>query len=415
MPKMGKCLEFDSFRGFLRQTACACLLAMAPNLAAAQDIAPAHAQSLKYRAFEAWRNRIVTLESDSGGHDSLMDYSAKCDAATGIQVPSFSCSAGVEPPGQGTIPETFPPSTRCDRPNVLNSACDPGSKFQVLPGSTADAVAVAHCRKNGQPIAGNLYNDIAVIQYNKKNGALCFYQALTNLPGDQIPAPQGGENAKWQDNQGHWISPQGTEAIGCTGCHDNGGFIRSEYLAQLKTPPHALPNESKGFNNRDTPARYVGLDFAKSRSWSIKTALAPGDPGLSCTTCHRLAVPNRMAFNKINGTAAHFANVATAEDQCVDGKCSKTHPHSDASPIWMRPGQVHYDALAEASATKYRDCAFAFFNSNFTSAPQGCDISPLGEAWKEIAPADSPFIPAIFPADETTTIVTDDGGIVANN
>jgi hypothetical protein len=413
MPKMGSCLEFDSLRGFLRQTACACLLAMAPNLAAAQDIDPAHAQSLKYRAFEAWRNRIVAFDSATGAHDSLKDYSAKCDAATGIQVPSFSCSAGVEPPGQGTIPDTPQSSTRCDRPNVLNSACDPGSRFQVLPGKTADAVAVAHCRKVGKPIANNVYNDIAVIQYNKKNGALCFYQALTDLPGDQIPAPKGGEKATWEDGQPHWISPEGTEAIGCTGCHDNGGFIRSEYLAQLKTPPHALPNEFTGFNNLNTPARYVGLDYATNRSWSIKTALAPGDPGLSCTTCHRLAVPNRKAFGEINGTAAHFANVATAADQCVDGKCSK-NPHSAASPIWMRPGQILYNAFAEASATKYQDCAVGFFNSNFTAAPQGCDIAPLGEPWKDVAP-DSPFIPPVFPAAETITIVTGDGDIIPNN
>lgn len=93
-------------------------------------------------------------------------------------------------------------------------------------------------------------------------------------------------------------------------------------------------------------------------------------------------MPNRTAFSQINGTAAHFANVATAEDQCVDGKCSKTHPHSDVSPIWMRPGQVHYDAAAEASATRYHDCAVAFVASGFSSAPPGCDIQPLGEPWQ---------------------------------
>jgi len=409
MPNTDKRLKSGSFRGVLRHTAWLWLLAAAPNLASAEDIDPALAHSLKYRAYEAWRNRTVTLQSSAGAHDSLTEYAAKCDAATGIQVPGFSCSNGVEPPGQGTIPETAPPSTRCDRPNVLNGACDPGSRFQVLPGGTADAVAVAHCRKHGKPVAGNMYNDIAVIQYNKKNGALCFYQALNNLPGEKIPAPKDGEDAKWQDNQAHWISPAGTEAIGCTGCHDNGGFIRSEYLAQLKTPPHALPNESTGYNNLNTPARYVGLDYAKDRSWSIKTALAPGDPGLSCTTCHRLAVSNHMTFNQIDGTAAHFANVATAEDQCVDGKCSKTHPHSAASPIWMRPGQVHYDARAEASATKYHDCAVKFFNSNFSSAPQGCDITPLGEPWKDVAPPDVPYLPVIFPPVETTIIIVDDG------
>jgi len=412
MPKIGSCWKFGSFRGFLRQTACACLLAMAPNLAAEL----AYAQSLKYRAFEAWRNRTVTLESVPGAHDSLAEYSAKCDAATGIKVPNFSCSAGVEPPGQGTIPETQPSSTRCNFPNVLNNACDPGSKFQVLPGRTADAVAVAHCRKNGQQIAGNLYNDIAVIQYNKKNGALCFYQALIDLPGEHIPAPKDGDNALWEDLQLHWISPEGTEAIGCTGCHDNGGFIRSEYLAHLTTLPHALPNASKGFDNLNTPVRYVGLDYATRRSWSIKTANAPEDGGQPCTTCHRLAVPSRMAFERINGTAAHFANEATAKDQCVDNdQCSK-NPHGptsgSTSPIWMRLGQVLYHAGAEASATKYRDCAVGFFNSNFTAAPEGCHITPLGEPWKDIAPADSPFIPPVFPAADTITTVNGDGVIV---
>ena len=90
-------------------------------------------------------------------------------------------------------------------------------------------------------------NDIAVIQYNKKNCALCFYQALTELPGDGIPAPgeprsagasdaAGIDGASWHDGQPHWLTPEATERIGCTGCHDNGGFIRSEYLAQLRTP-----------------------------------------------------------------------------------------------------------------------------------------------------------------------------------
>ena len=389
MQNKEKRTKFGFLRGLSGQIICACLLATAPTLAFAQDVDPPHAHTGKYLAFEAWRHRVELFSSIIGAHDTLKQYADKCAVATEIRVPSFSCGDGVEVPGQGTIPQTDPPSTRCDHPNVLNGVCDPGSRFQVLPGGTADAVTVAHCRKNGKPIADTNYNDIAVIQYNKRNGALCFYQALTNLPGQNIPSPgqpdQGipanrhTDGAAWSDGKAHWITPEGTEGIGCTGCHDNGGFIRSEYLAQLKTPPNVLPNQATGFDNLNTPSRYVGLDYATNRSWSIKTDLAPGDPGLSCTTCHRLAVPNRQAFGQINGTAAHFANVATAEDQCVQGKCSKTHPHSDVSPIWMRPGQTHYNALAEASATRYHDCAVGFFNSGFTTAPPGCNITPLGE------------------------------------
>ena len=86
----------------------------------------------------------------------------------------------------------------CDRPNVLNQACDPGSKFQVL-AQTPDAAAVAHCRKHD--LAVNHYGDIAVIQYNKWNGAVCFYQALGDMDGTNVPAPSQGTAA------GPWRTP----------------------------------------------------------------------------------------------------------------------------------------------------------------------------------------------------------------
>jgi len=351
----------------------------------------AQEESGLYQALQAWRSRMVIRSSADGRHDTLAEYARKCDEATGITVPQFSCDAGTEVPGQGDIPASSANATHCDRPNVLNRHCDPGSKFQVLPGGNADAVAVAHCRKVGLPIAGSHYNDIAVIQYNKKNGALCFYQALGDggdsyLPGQHVLSPRDGE-VPWDpntslpaDQRGIWLSPEATERIGCTGCHDNGGFIRSEYLAQLKTPPNVLPNMASGFDNFDTPVRYVGLDFATNRSWSIKAPPAPGDAGPSCTTCHRLAVPNRTAFSRINGTAAHFAGYATAPTQ--DSK----NPHGPSSPIWMRPGQVTYNAAAEASAKVFEACATAFFNSNFVSGPPGCEYTPLGQPWKEAEP-----------------------------
>ncbi|MBK8815611.1 MAG: hypothetical protein IPN42_08960 [Methylococcaceae bacterium] len=157
-------------------------------------VTQAQAESGLYLAYQAVlaRNHSIPsfiLPSISDEHDTLQDYAEKCNKATGITVQKFSCGDGRDVPGQGDIPASFPNATHCDQPNVLNRHCDPGSKFQVLPGRTADAVAVAHCRKVGKKINEDLYNDIAVIQYNKKNGALCFYQALTNLPGKDIPPP----------------------------------------------------------------------------------------------------------------------------------------------------------------------------------------------------------------------------------
>jgi hypothetical protein len=339
----------------------------------AEPVTEAQRASPVYQADQAWQNRLVPRIAIRGQHDTLSEYAAKCKAATGIDVPQFSCSNGSEVPGQGDTPAN-PNPTHCDQPNVLNSRCDPGSKFQVLPGRTADAVAVAHCRKYGLPKDGDQYNDIAVIQYNKNNGALCFYQALNNLPGEDIPPPSAGYTVNWKDGKPHWKSPENTEGIGCTGCHDNGGFIRSEYLAQLKPPGHVLPNTSDGFNNLDTPVKYVGLDYKTNKSWSIVASPAPNDSG--CTGCHRLAVNNHERNGL--GTALNFANIATARTQ------ASKNPHNPSSPIWMRPGQITYNVAAEASATKIRDCARVFKDSNFISVPEGCTITPLGEPWSDV-------------------------------
>jgi len=285
----------------------------------------------------------------------------------------------------------------CDNPNVLNQECDAGSRFQVLV-QTADAAAVGHCRKNGRrPVGNSQYNDIAVIQYNKANGALCFYQALSQggiiLDGAHVTAPNDPANAFG------WLSPTTTHGIKCTGCHDNGGFIRSHYLTQMTTPPNVLPNQGAGFGNLSSPERYVGLDFQNDRSWSITTSsVGAGDTGLPCTTCHRLGVNNLIAFNLTNGgwpngTGANFANVATASSQ------AQKNPHSATSPLWMRPGTTSYFAPAYATATIFQNCALGFWGfdttTRSTTQPEGyqagnttdprtvgCTFTPLGTAYQ---------------------------------
>ena len=113
--------------------------------------------------------------------DALQDYGQQCDAAIGVSVPDFDCDAGTEVPGQGNI---FGAGSKCNQPNRLNQVCDPSSRFHVLT-RTADVFTVAHCRKENGP-AGD-YGDIAVIQYNRKNGATCFYQALGNQTHGNLP------------------------------------------------------------------------------------------------------------------------------------------------------------------------------------------------------------------------------------
>jgi hypothetical protein len=318
--------------------------------------------------------RPLRAATEDGPHDTLSEYAAKCDLATGIHVPKFSCDQGVEVPGQGFVPR----GTLCPTPNVLNERCDPGSKFQVLV-QTEDAAAVAHCRKDGLEISGSDYNDVAVIQYNKKNGAVCYYQALGYddgaLDGAHVAPPSEGEPA-WR-----WLPPERTEKINCTGCHDNGGFIRSPYLAQLDTLPDVLPSVAAGFTNHDTPLKYVGNDFVKNRSWSVTTATPT-----SCTSCHRLGVNNYFAFGRINGTAGHFADFATAASQ------PSKFPHSPQSPIWMTPGATVYDLVSHVSALAYQACAVGFWegqNQGFSAGTPvpGCTFTPLGTTWDGFSPA----------------------------
>jgi len=52
----------------------------------------------------------------------------------------------------------------------------------------------------------------------------------------------------------------------------------------------------------------------------------------------------------------------------------------------MRLGQVTYKGEVEQTAMNFQNCAVAFFNSGFTTAPQGCVITPLAEPWPEPVP-----------------------------
>lgn len=346
---------------------------------APSSLAEAYEEVLQQRAVSEGGN-IGTLGGEAGAQaiQTLAEYALECDKATGISVPAFNCDDGVAVPGQGSVPR----GPLCDHPNVLNGVCDPGSKFQVLPGSTADAVAVAHCRRDGQPVEGPFYNDVAVIQYNKANGAVCFYQALKRrhdppqnaLPAN-VPAPRDVGGNVWMPGSGaHWIDPEATVVIGCTGCHNNGGFLRSNYLAQLKTPPHALPSTDQGFTNKNAMLRFVGSAYQNDFTWSVEVPALPA--GQSCTLCHRLAVSSREAFGKINGTAPIFGVFATDVSQA-----SKS-PHSVQSPIWMKPGQVLFDPQSLNSAKKYQKCAVDFANSGFKTIGLGCKIAPLGVPFK---------------------------------
>lgn len=318
--------------------------------------------------------------------ETLQDYAAECDKAVAagtpftpaqVTVPDFNCDAGTEVPitnytGSGIYPDGI-----CDRPNVLNGKCDPGSRFQVL---RRDPYVVAHCRKEGGE--DGLYGDIAVIQWNEDNGATCFYQALGNqlhgdMAGTQVQAPSEGTGL-WPSlptpapqptpGSSHWLSPGGTPNldtadIGCANCHDNGQIIRSPYLAQLSDTPNFLPgtkpNEVTTFN-KDQPYNFVGEDFA---SWKVYEVNVAGSP---CLSCHRMGVSNVGG----GGTARDFGIRATAPSQAAK------NPHSPTSPIWMPPGHVFFDQSTADAAKQIRDCAIRISENPLPDSP-GCRLTRI--------------------------------------
>ncbi len=277
--------------------------------------------------------------------------------------------------------DRFYTTKRCDAPSALGHSCDLGSSFQVL-ARTADAIAVANCRQSGH-IVDDRYADVAVIQYNRKNGALCFYQGDLEAPG--------GVDGSWvhapSDPNGTfpWLEPAKTHEGNCTGCHDTGGLIRSPYLKQTGL----LPGQGEGYdNNGVNPLRYVGHAFENDRSFRVQAAngsiVGEGgvpvvDPGLNCGTCHWMAVNNVLGDG---GTTQRFAYQATSPQQTPDNSFVpvRKNPASASAPMWMRPGSIAYDPFAAATASNYKACG-SFLQSQSFDLDSGDWFEQPDPAW----------------------------------
>lgn len=339
----------------------------------------------------------------AGGDETLEQYTQDCEDAVGFVFPDeLSCEVGVPLPGQDITCDAQNVSG-CDRPNVLNGRCDPGSRFQRLPlkeTDKKDAAVVMHCRKQGYE--DGYYGDIAIIMSNSTTGATCFFQALGKWDGRRIPSPKRGERVEGYDFE--WYSPLQTSDTGCTSCHDNGPFVRSPYLTQLTEAPHVLPNAGEGFsNNGSVPSRWVGKAFSDKHSYSVKLADPPciNDDGQGCTTCntcHTLAVNDytqaSVPFNKYiggyfepgRGSALDLGIRATAPYQ------KSKHAHSAQSPIWMTPHKTAFNQRALDAALKFAECGAEFINSGYdrSALSPGCEIDDLGKPYVRPAAPEEP-------------------------
>ncbi|MGZ8385765.1 MAG: hemopexin repeat-containing protein [Nitrospira sp.] len=306
----------------------------------------------------SWRGLLMA--NTPGGADTLAAYAQQCDQAIGVSVPDFDVDSplGTTVPTDHLTPAnaTYPDGT-CDRPNVLNGKCDPGSRFRVLV-NTADAYVVAHARKMG--LSQGEYGDVAVIQHNKVNGATCFYQGALadfNLSHKaDVKAPSKGVG-----NPTFWMTPAQivNSKFPCASCHDNGPIIRSPYLAQI-TGSNQLPGSGDvTFNSVGQPYSFVGADFSPWKAYKVEASMN----GVSnpCNGCHLMGV-NNLANTGIvpnNGTALDLGIKATADSNAANSQESK-NPHSADSPIWMLPGQVTFQQSTADAARAIKQCVDQF-------------------------------------------------------
>ena len=304
------------------------------------------------------------------GTDTLQVYARKCMAAmNNVAMPGFLCDDDGAQPGHTASTEPLRQgasgAVTCDAPNVLNGRCDAGSKFHMLHrNNNNDGIYIAaHCRK--QEHALGEFGDIAMIAYNAKSGATCFFQALAGdtatgtLPGDVKPPSQGtslnglGGAYPWRTPGG----PHSTASIQCVRCHDNGPFVRSPYLAQLGNiwPAARATHDSNylpgtidtelSWNSDGMPYRFVGLDFQGWEAYTVKTNNNSSSAS-TCTGCHRLGVGQVLNAGVATrfpdeGTSLDFALQATAPEGDISHyQHSKTPTYSPSSPIWMTPGNI---------------------------------------------------------------------------
>lgn len=321
---------------------------------------------------------VSTLCSFPVFANSLQDFAAQCDNEIGVTVPEFDCDAGTTVPTtingnpftiNGQSPDHFvgaftPPAT-CDRPNVLNSECDPGSKFQVLVNNP-EVFVVAHCRRIGN--VKSVYGDIAVIQHNKTTGGTCFYQSDTSgigeagtTPNNLVGAPSTGVSVM-------------KAATSCLECHDNGPLIRSPYLAQMKSGKDVLPGVGDNTYNKNQPYYVVGEAY---KTYSVTTGSQPN----ACVNCHTLSMGHFGNNVFTRNSAGHLATTSTEKFQAA-----KTQNDPVNAPMWMTPGQASFSQVNADAAKAIVNCANTFTDIAAPPNTPTCKVTEkLGRVVKHLS------------------------------
>lgn len=212
-------------------------LAGGPSSVNINEYGEACAQYLGYikpwSCFDDGHEVPIYVTSSSGSRTRAMEQVEKCDEPIYLPTGSGYCK----------------PFTRVGR---LKTYADPGFTTEKTDVATAFV-----CRKYNPSSSDQnnpIFNDIAIIQQNKKTGHTCYFQALSDsggpLYGRRVPPPtetdamfaqnvpaSSEHSGEAQSAKTFWIKPSGIANINCNNCHDNDSFMHDPWVDQLRISP----------------------------------------------------------------------------------------------------------------------------------------------------------------------------------
>ena len=280
--------------------------------------------------------------------EDIVSYAKTCNAKVAVEVKGFNCLKGEKIPMEGVA------GGDCKKPPYLPSApCREGSRFGVQVADENVAV-VWLCRKKAVTDPNSdIFDDIAVIQTNFKNGATCFYQKLENVNGSNVPAPV-------DDVGNFWMAPAKAVNERCAACHDS-GLLRTPYLTQLTQQKIPKTRQKDKY-------WFPGTDFA---GWNGKVYKVEGAAIKTCSNsgCH---IMGANAIASAYGTSAWLGPMATGEvaTPYLDG----THA------FWMKPGLNAPAPASKEASRKISECAQGIKIPDCVLTPWGGQLAAVIES-----------------------------------
>ena len=128
---------------------------------------------------------------------------------------------------------------------------------------------------------------MAIVGHNRRSGATAFFQAgvLDAVDARKIPSPMGFRPLPNEPAAGdYWLSPSRTAAIACYKCHDNGPFVHSPYVDQVKVNNQLIVPVI----DRNPPGPYWFVGSQAFSNWPQPKYFKKAGQNNNYTSCHAI-------------------------------------------------------------------------------------------------------------------------------